>query len=924
MARSRPPRAVELPNPSASKDNSTVVTEEETVEPSPTNVVLNDYLNVALGSGKAKPSGDVSGSGTKKDAPRVSTSKTYSQVLKNSSKVMNLSYVHVVDSSVTIEEGDIVKEVEYWQTTLVGTVLGKQLTLVQIESLVSNPTVIDELNVTHVPVWVLFPNLDPCFWSKAGLSKVASAVGNPICADEHTTNKSKLAFARILIDVDHSKELPKAIKINSPYRGTLLQSVAYEWVPHFCTCCKTIGHTKDRCNPAGKPKTKAVYRPKQPVSPQNSGDVGNNKPTSPQKEVYQQCPVKKTVATNLFNRFSMLQNEDIIEPTSTGLVTVDVESGDEQDLDEVQEAHHFLLVNKVDCGALIETHVKHNAIKDVHCSLLHIASHKCIEVTFVYPFNARLNRRVLWDKLQIWWITQLQVVTLLGITSRESLTTLLAWLILLTCLPIENHLSPQFQDSVKERWSNQYFGSHIGTLFLKLKKLRGYLRRIHTFSFTNLSDRVAGCKQALYQCQDKLSNSPMDPTLIDVERNLLQDYLMMKRAEIQVLFQRAKVQKLRLNDFSTTFFYFRLADRRDTIPFDTYNLLVQQVRVQEILDALKSIDRNKNPGIDGYSSRFFLDAWNLVVHDFKAAIFEFFQTCTMPKAANSTLLVLIPKMETPLTVKDFRPIACCTTFYKVVSKILGNRLKQVLESIIGPEQAAFVANRDIFYNTMLAHELVSKYGHAYLTPRCLLKVDIRKAFDSVNWGFLKDSMLHLNFPSKFVDWIMACITSPYYLLLINGEVQVFTRGDLPSIQAVAHCLDQFSKLSGLHANPAKTGLYMGGVADDVRKVILDATGFTMGAFSFRYLGLPLFNTRITQDMYQPLLDKIKSRIMHWANHSLSYAGKALLVNFVIFGVNNFWGESVLLPKGIAKRITKLCKNFLWGIADGSRRHVFLK
>ncbi|XP_074301044.1 uncharacterized protein LOC141632393 [Silene latifolia] len=64
--------------------------------------------------------------------------------------------------------------------------------------------------------------------------------------------------------------------------------------------------------------------------------------------------------------------------------------------------------------------------------------------------------------------------------------------------------------------------------------------------------------------------------------------------------------------------------------------------------------------------------------------------------------------------------------------------------------------------------------------------------------------------------------------------------------------------------------------------------------------------------------------MNWANHSLSYAGKALLVNSVIFCLHTFWGASVVLPKGIAKRIIKLCKDFLWGIADGSRRHVFLK
>ncbi|XP_074315626.1 uncharacterized protein LOC141651830 [Silene latifolia] len=77
-------------------------------------------------------------------------------------------------------------------------------------------------------------------------------------------------------------------------------------------------------------------------------------------------------------------------------------------------------------------------------------------------------------------------------------------------------------------------------------------------------------------------------------------------------------------------------------------------------------------------------------------------------------------------------------------------------------------------------------------------------------------------------------------------------------------------------------------------------------------------------MLIPLLDKIRNKIYHWANSLLSYAGKISLINSVIFGIQNFWGASVLLPKGIAKRIHRMCKNFLWGIADGTRSAYILK
>ncbi|XP_074297151.1 uncharacterized protein LOC141627837 [Silene latifolia] len=189
----------------------------------------------------------------------------------------------------------------------------------------------------------------------------------------------------------------------------------------------------------------------------------------------------------------------------------------------------------------------------------------------------------------------------------------------------------------------------------------------------------------------------------------------------------------------------------------------------------------------------------------------------------------------------------------------------------------------------------------------------------------EDCLVQLKYPTMFVDLLMACVTSPYYSLQINGGIEgVFPGKRGLRLKAIATCLDEFDLMSGLQANPTKTNLYFGGVKSDIKELILAATGFSAGVFPFRYLGLPLFTARITKDMYQPLLDKIKDKIMHWANRTLSYAGKTLLINSVIFGLNNFWGASVLLHKGIAKKITKLCKDFIWGIDEGHRRHIFMK
>ena len=108
----------------------------------------------------------------------------------------------------------------------------------------------------------------------------------------------------------------------------------------------------------------------------------------------------------------------------------------------------------------------------------------------------------------------------------------------------------------------------------------------------------------------------------------------------------------------------------------------------------------------------------------------------MSKQANSTLLALIPKKKVLTSVTEFRPISCSSIFYKTIAKILVNRLTPLLPHLMGDEQAAFVANRNIFENIMVSQQLVKSYNRKNISLRCLIKVDIRKTFDSIQWIFI--------------------------------------------------------------------------------------------------------------------------------------------------------------------------------------------
>lgn len=112
--------------------------------------------------------------------------------------------------------------------------------------------------------------------------------------------------------------------------------------------------------------------------------------------------------------------------------------------------------------------------------------------------------------------------------------------------------------------------------------------------------------------------------------------------------------------------------------------------------------RNKAPGPDGFSVEFFQATWSILGKDFVVAIQSFFLKEFLPKGVNTTILALIPKKAEARFKKDYRPISCCNVMYKVISKILANRLKDILPSCIAPNQSAFIKDRLIMENLLLA------------------------------------------------------------------------------------------------------------------------------------------------------------------------------------------------------------------------------
>ncbi|XP_038708543.1 uncharacterized protein LOC120003593 [Tripterygium wilfordii] len=321
---------------------------------------------------------------------------------------------------------------------------------------------------------------------------------------------------------------------------------------------------------------------------------------------------------------------------------------------------------------------------------------------------------------------------------------------------------------------------------------------------------------------------------------------------------------------------------------------------EDIKMALFSIGDDKAPRPNGYSSAFFKQSWEVVGDDFCLAIHDFFTSGEILRQINHSIIALVPKSKNVTKVSEFRPISCCNVTYKFV------------------------------YCSSRNHQSCSECFPG------------RKAFDSVQWPFLRQLLLTLGFPDRFVNLIMKCVETTSFSVVVNGDlygffqgksgvrqgdplspylfitcmeyvsrmldvasgmpgsqfhpkckvhricllafaddILLFSRGDRPSVHMLHQQLMSFGRISGLEINASKSSIYFGGVGTSSKQIILQATGFKKGSFPFKYLCVPLSPHRLLASQFYPLLHKLDSAIQSWIGKHLSYAGRLELLKSVL-------------------------------------------
>lgn len=586
---------------------------------------------------------------------------------------------------------------------------------------------------------------------------------------------------------------------------------------------------------------------------------------------------------------------------------------------------------------------------------------------------------------------------------------------------------PLFYQTVHAAW-NQAGGIawDLSHLCVKLKIIKRDLKNLNKDNFSNIQDRVRDANSLLKIAQVNSLNDPSSENFKE-EKELHDRWEFLRTIEESYFRQRSRINWLREGDHNTSFFH-RLTQVRnsinsirsfclstgeiitDPIQMGTLavnhfqNLLAPQNQstvpisptwihgltdfrcaneysyymalfptAEEIKSTLFKLNKNKSPGPDGLTSGFFKETWQILGAELIRSIQTFFVSGFLPPAANSTILTLVPKRIGASAITDYRPISCCNTIYKIISKLLLKRLKPILPTLILPNQTAFVQGRLLVENTILASEIIHGYHKDRGPKRITLKVDIEKAFDTVNWDFIFNLLQGLDIPHPYLAWLFPCVTSPSFMIGFNGTVQgyfkstrglrqgdplspylfvmvmnclsmlldkgaaegefgyhhhcrdsklthlcfaddllIFCDGSLQSVKNVLQILRNFTLLSGLSVNISKTSFFTCGLSSQEIAQITAETGLTADSLPVRYLGIPLCTKKLSMANCEPLIQQVKNRVNSWSAKSLSFAGRLLLINTVIAGISNFWCSTFTIPKQCIKIINSLSVELTFG------------
>lgn len=404
------------------------------------------------------------------------------------------------------------------------------------------------------------------------------------------------------------------------------------------------------------------------------------------------------------------------------------------------------------------------------------------------------------------------------------------------------------------------------------------------------------------------------------------------------------------------------------------NTLCLPISDDEIKDGLWAMKLWKSPSLDGLHAKFFQRFWSVVGELVKKVVKLAFEERKIPSYLNKTNITLIPKILSLETLGNYHPISLCNTVYEIVTKIIVCRLRPFLDKLISPFQSAFVPRRKRLNNAIVVQELIhtisSKKGQVgYMA----IKVDLKKAYDKLEWSFIREVLVNSNLPNQLVALIIRCVSSVSISILFNGgsadpilptkgirqgdplspylfilcmeflghlieekcsekswipvkssksgltishlffvdDLVLFAEADHINCSTIRDVLDEFCIRSGQALSDSKSGVFFSPNVDiNTRESLCDILGFKLMPNLGKYLGFPIKHQAIGNQDYNFVLDRIKQKLVGWKANLLSMAGRVMLIQASTSAVLAYTMQCVALPGKLLENIDRANQNFL--------------
>ncbi|XP_072064306.1 uncharacterized protein [Arachis hypogaea] len=335
----------------------------------------------------------------------------------------------------------------------------------------------------------------------------------------------------------------------------------------------------------------------------------------------------------------------------------------------------------------------------------------------------------------------------------------------------------------------------------------------------------------------------------------------------------------------------------------TCQKLVEPVTSEEVKRAVMTMSSFKAPGPNGFQAIFYKEFWDSLSNDVCRLVKRAFEGEPLNAAIFDTLIVLIPKVEVPSSLREFWPISLCNVIYKIVTKVLVNRFRPFLSEIIGPLEGGFIPGRGTTENIIIAQEIMHFMRNTKSRKGTMaFKIDLEKAYDRVDWRFLEATLV------RFVEWEQA----PKF----QSEERV--EASKAQVIEVMHCLDLFSRASGLKVNLHKSKAQCSKRMSERRKEVLSGVSNIRFCNDLgKYLGINIGHARASRKTAQEIIEKISRKLSSWKGRLLNKAGRLCLVKSVMASIPVYEIQISLLPKYACNKIDSLMRQFLWkGQATG--------